>query len=321
MREANPRSAKSDFFGFFQVIFQNPGGQRDLGILSSALSPVQGQESNGITAMKAKHQLDASVADLTPTLCDLCGVPRPNVCAAEALPAVIERAKEALGERSVTKALIFCPDAIGNVQLEKWPEEFAPLLAVTDVTVKGTNVLPSVTPVCFATIFTGAPPEVHGIIKYARPVLKVETLFDVFAKAGRKVAIVAENNCSIDLIFRERSIDYFSFPENEASFNFGKHLLAYFDYDLILVYDGGYESTMHKNGVWHEQSLEALRDSIRRYAGLVQCVDEHWKNFDRLTVFAPDHGSHDNEKGKGSHGSDSPEDAVFNHYYRVRPAE
>lgn len=282
--------------------------------------PLRAEEPDGIAEMMTKHKLDASVACLTPTVCDLCGVPRPDVCAVDALPAVVDLAKEKLGGRKVQKTLIFCPDAIGDVQLQKWPDEFAPLLAETDVTVKGTNVLPSVTPVCFATIFTGAPPATHGIVKYARPVLTVETLFDVFAKAGKKVAVVAESDCSIDLIFRKRPIDYFSFPSNEKSYQFGLHLLAHFDYDLIVVYDGGYDSTMHKNGVWAEKSLRALRDSVRRYVGLAGRVDECWKNFDRLTVFAPDHGSHDASEGHGSHGTDSYDDAVVNHYYRLRAA-
>lgn len=283
--------------------------------------PTFGQESDGIGEMMAKHNIDVSVAGLTPTVCDLCGVPRPDHCVADPLSLVTAQTKEKIGDRKIQKVLVFCPDAIGDVQLQKWPDEFAPLLAVTDIMIKGTNVLPSVTPVCFATIFTGASPATHGIVKYERPTLVIQTLFDVFAKAGKKVAIVAENDCSIDLIFRKRPIDYFSFPNDERCYEFGKHLLANFDYDLIVIYDGGYDSTMHKNGVWHEKSLGALRDSIRRYTGLVEAVDENWSEFDRLTIFAPDHGSHDNEEGRGSHGSDSAEDVVVDHFYRISAAK
>ena len=74
--------------------------------------------------------------------------------------------------------------------------------------------MPSVTPVCYGSIFSGAAPSVHGIQKYEKPVLQVETLFDVFPKAGKRVAIVCCNNCSIDMIFRKRQVDYYSFHSN-----------------------------------------------------------------------------------------------------------
>lgn len=287
----------------------------------STEAPKEGEvkeKPDGIRAMMAKHGLTASVGALTPTVCDLCGIPRPNVCSADPLPDVLKLAAERFGDLKAEKVLIFCPDAIGNVQFEKFPNEFPPLLETTDVLVKGTNVLPSVTPVCFATIFTGAPPAVHGIEKYSRPVLQVETLFDVFEKAGKKVAIVAESDCSIDLIFRKRPVDYFSFPTNEESFLFTQRLLRDFDYDLIVCYDGGYDSAMHATGIASPKSLDALRDSVRRWAELVKTTDECWAGKRRIAVFAPDHGSHDSAPGQGTHGSDSADDAIVNHAWRIR---
>ena len=45
------------------------------------------------------------------------------------------------------------------------------------------SVMPSVTPVCFASMYTGVMPDVHGIKFYTKPVLKIETFFDVLIKA------------------------------------------------------------------------------------------------------------------------------------------
>ena len=45
--------------------------------------------------------------------------------------------------------------------------------------------------------------------KYDKPVLRCETIFDSLVNAGKKVAIVAVRNSSIDSIFRERTIDYY----------------------------------------------------------------------------------------------------------------
>lgn len=49
-------------------------------------------------------------------------------------------------------------------------------------------------------------------------------------------------------------------------------------------------------------------------------VDEVWDKFDRVTIFAPDHGYHPEGKN-GTHGTDSPEDMIVNHFYRLRQLE
>lgn len=282
------------------------------------------EEPKGIEKMKQKFGLARSVADLTPTVCDLASVPRPPQTATEAIPEVKEGVEKCF-DGPAEKILIFCPDAIGDVQFRNHPDDFAPLTAKTDLRVLGTNVLPSVTPVCFATIFTGAPPEVHGIQVYDRPVLKIETLFDVFDKAGKKVAIFAKSQCSIDLIFRQRKIEYHSFPSNKGTFDFTRFVLenrtnSLVDYDLIVCYDGGYDSTMHSHGVAAPESLTAMRTSIQRFLELVELTDDVWSGYNRVLIFAPDHGSHDVESGKGKHGTDSADDVLVNHFYRFRPA-
>ena len=49
-----------------------------------------------------------------------------------------------------------------------------------------------------------------GIEKYEKPVLRCESIFDTLSSTGKLVAIVAVRNSSIDLIFRDRPIDYYS---------------------------------------------------------------------------------------------------------------
>ena len=52
----------------------------------------------------------------------------------------------------------------------------------TDLEVRYETVMPSVTPVCFGTMYTGAQPEVHGIRRYEKPVIKIDTIFDVLIR-------------------------------------------------------------------------------------------------------------------------------------------
>ena len=42
-----------------------------------------------------------------------------------------------------------------------------------------------VTPVCFGTMYTGAQPAVHGIQKYEKPVIQIDTIFDALIRAGK----------------------------------------------------------------------------------------------------------------------------------------
>ncbi len=259
-----------------------------------------------------KYALQYSIGDLTPTLCALAGLHFPEDCEARAIPPVIAK------QPSSQKILIFCPDAIGEVQRRHYPADFRPIEAISDFRFEAASVMPSVTPVCFATIFSGAAPEVHGIHCYEKPVLRIKTLFDVFAGAGKEVAIVSMNNCSIDRVFRERAVDYFSFRTSEQVNHYTRLLLENSNYDLIVSYDGAYDQSVHQSGRFSDASLGKMRRALQWYLDFVELTDRVWHGYDRTLVFAPDHGAHDIGENEGTHGSDIPDDMVVNHFYRLR---
>lgn len=286
--------------------------------LHALVSAAEPAAENGLTGPMHKYGLTHCTAQLTPTVCALFDVPAPGICMATPIPEVMQLAQKAFPGQKLQKALIFCPDAIGDRLLKKYPADFKPLTDRSDLVTRSSNVMPSVTPVNFSTIFTGADPATHGRDKYNKDVQTSESLFDVLPKAGKKVAIVAQNDYSMDKIFRGRKIDYLTTTDYERAAELAALLIERFDYDLVVCYDGGYDTTMHRCGVDAPESLEAMRNSIRRYAHLVDVADRHWGRFNRLTAFASDHGSHDRENGKGSHGQDREEDCIVNHCYRVR---
>ena len=271
---------------------------------------------NGLLKPMKKYNLTHCTAQLTPTVCKLWNVTPPPICIADPIPEVLEQAKDKFKDAPLEKTLIFCPDAIGKVLEDKYPTDFADLRSLTTFVSTSANVMPSVTPVNFSTIFTGAPPEVHGRSFYSKDLQTSPSLFDAFARAGKKVCIIAENEYSMDKIFRQRPVDYISTVSYDDAVKMAALVLEYCDYDLVVVYDGEYDTTMHKNGVDHEKSLTAMRNSLRRYCELVRLTDKLWAGKNRLTVFASDHGSHDNN-GKGTHGTELPDDCIVNHCYRV----
>jgi predicted AlkP superfamily pyrophosphatase or phosphodiesterase len=290
-------------------------------VLFLSLLTLASAAENGLTGPMQKYRLTHCTAQLTPTLCKLFDVQPPAICMASPIPEVMQLAEKAFPGQKLERALVFCPDAIGDRLLKKYPNDFKPVIDNSDLVTRSANVMPSVTPVNFSTIFTGADPAAHGRTKYNKEIQTSETLFDVLAKAGKKVAIVSKNEYSMDKIFRGRPIDYFTTHDYERAVEVAAMLIERFDYDLIVCYDGVYDTTMHRNGVDSPESLAAMRDSIRRYALLVEVVDKYWSKCNRVTAFASDHGSHDAPNGKGTHGTDCEDDCIVNHCYRVRAAE
>ena len=266
-----------------------------------------------------KYHVRHSIGDATPTLCELFGARLPKGCGATAIPEVVDQAGHLMGgDGRCQKALLFCPDAWGAIQGERFPDLRERVKALAGFAVECAAVMPSVTPVCYGTIFSGASPAVHGIHKYEKPVLQIETLFDVLADAGKEVAIVAQNGCSIDTIFRRRQIDYFSFRTDQQSFDETRRLVAEGRYDVIVSYMQDYDSAGHHYGPWAPEAIAQLRLAVERFERLVQDTEEHWRDSNRLVAFLPDHGQHNIDSQTGGHGADIPDDMRVDHYYRVR---
>ncbi len=67
-----------------------------------------------------------------------------------------------LGEKA-QKVLLYNPDAIALWLYQKYTGLFASVIE--------NSVMPSVTPVCFASMYSGLVPDVHGIKAYKKPCL------------------------------------------------------------------------------------------------------------------------------------------------------
>jgi predicted AlkP superfamily phosphohydrolase/phosphomutase len=108
----------------------------------------------------------------------------PSASVSQPIVVVLNAASKSLGKH-VEKALIYAPDAIGEGLRRDYAKLFDPVEKIAPIEVAIRAVLPTYTPVCFSSMFTGAPPETHGIRKYEKPVLGCDTLFDALARAGK----------------------------------------------------------------------------------------------------------------------------------------
>ena len=216
------------------------------------------------------------------------------------------------------RVLMYNPDAIAQWIYQKYPEYLANVKKHTDKEIYLSTVMPSVTPVCFGTMYTGAQPAVHGIQKYEKPVITIDTLFDRLIAAGKRVALITYGKCSLSKIYLERQMDYYHFNEGsiEAVNAKAMEVILRDEHDFIVIYNGNYDSVMHKNGPESARSLAELRLNDHIFAVLSHLIKTHWKHHNTLVGFAMDHGCHEIDGGCGSHGLDMPEDINVTHLYK-----
>ena len=91
-------------------------------------------------------------------------------------------------------------------------------------------------------------------------------------------------------------------------------------YGLIAVYNGNYDSVMHKHGPESIEALSELRVNAEIYVLFNTLISEHWKKHNTLVGFATDHGCHEIDGNCGSHGLDIPQDLNIVHLYKTYPA-
>lgn len=247
------------------------------------------------------------------TLARALGIDPPHE-AEEAIPAFADLLIEKMGG-TAERSLFFHPDAVAEWLFRKYPDYFLPVLRHTPMTRPYGTVMPSVTPVCFATMYSGALPEKHGIREYAKPILKIDTLFDRMLGKGLRVANVASRGCSMSMIFADRRMDAFVTEDDGDSFRTALSLLEEDRYDHISVYFGEYDATMHARGTENEASLAKLEEHFRHFDLLAEKARALWAGKRHLITVGTDHGVHDLADGRGAHGTDLTADLNILHFY------
>ena len=257
-----------------------------------------------------------SLDTLCAALCYAAGIEAPAQAAA-ANPDLCTYLDQMNAAGKCDRIFMYNPDAVAHWVSDKYPDFIAEVKNCAPYELPLRSVMPSVTPVCFGTMYTGAQPEVHGIRTYAKPVITIDTLFDAMLRAGKKCAIVCRDGDSLSRIYNERSMDYFYYPTmNEVNAK-AAELIIKDEYNLIVVYNGNYDSSMHRWGTEHPLALGALRSNSYIFAMFEALIRSHWQNHTTLLGFAMDHGCHDIDGGCGSHGLDMDEDLDILHFYGI----
>lgn len=257
-----------------------------------------------------------SLTGVASSLAKAIGVAAPAQAEAS-IPAIDRLVENNTKNQKVDRIFMYNPDAIAMWLYQKYTEYYLPLQEHIQLTLPLQTMMPSVTPVCFGTMYTGALPSVHGIQAYEKPVIKIDTLFDALIRAGKKAAIVSTERDSLSMIFLEREMDYFIYKTVDECTEKALELIEEDTYDFILLYNADFDSTMHRFGPESEEALEILQKNIKVFEQIAQKIQKHWGMHETLLGFAPDHGCHEIDGNLGSHGLDMPEDLNILHFYTV----
>ena len=257
-----------------------------------------------------------SITAIAPTLSAIMGIDPHALARGQPLPIVLEAARRSFGEGHAEKCLVYAADAIGDTLFSRHESSFHPVIRHAPVRVRLNAVFPPKTPVCFASIFTGAQPRGHGIRRYERPVLTCDTIFDALARNGGRVAIVAVRDCSMSIIFGGRDIDYFIEKYDGEAVEKTFELLDAGEHDFIVSYNQGYDDAMHKTVPESPLSLRRFRGHVKTFDDLSTRAKEVWGGRDTALMWMTDHGSHiDPVTGRGTHGERIPEDMLVNEFF------
>ena len=112
-------------------------------------------------------------------------------------------------------------------------------------------------------------------------------------------------------------MDYFIYDTIEEVNKKALELIDVDKYDLITIYNGNYDSTMHKFGPESKEALSQLDANIDFYDILVSKIKKEWQTHNTFYGFLPDHGCHEIDGECGSHGLDMQEDMNVIHFYGI----
>jgi len=281
-----------------------------------------------------------TLANFPATVCNLLQIDLPELATPQPFSPVVSSAQSILGSRPLERLLVYAPDAIGQHLWERFPQAQDEVLQHAPVPVELNAMLPSNTPVCFASLFTGAQPAQHGIQRYEKRRLTCDTLFDALVRAGKRVALVALEDSSMGTIFGGRGPEYrikpsqhvsaeeagdpmvYFIEQYDAQANWrGLKLLAEDAYDVLVVYNMQYDDLLHATEPFSREGTLAFQLHLASFARLAQAAGEYWKHHDYALCFTPDHGAHlDPETGHGTHGSDLTADVALKHFWGFSPA-
>jgi predicted AlkP superfamily pyrophosphatase or phosphodiesterase len=248
-----------------------------------------------------------SMMDIAPTVSTVLQLPAPAQAKGRPIQVV---AKSMAGKSRVA---ILALDAFGLFAWNLWKVEMPYLRSLhAQHSIILRSVMPSVTPVNFATMVTGTGQAGHGI-KSRTDSFACETLFDVVRRTGHKSAGVGiDDYTGTALLGRHADICGNAGEGSDDTVADKIIEVAEGDAPMFLIAQlGRVDDVFHQFGPSSCDVVPMLRDTDSRVRRLVERLGPLGYG----VIILADHGQHDAEPGeagslKGNHGTESPEDCL-----------
>ena len=245
--------------------------------------------------------LEHSMTCIAPTVAEVLGLPAPAQATGAPIPEIVSALKPA------ERLAILAPDALGEFAWRLWREEMPFLKSLSEqASTVLRAVMPTITPVNFATMVAGADKSVHGIGAFTDD-FQCETLFDVVRAHGGKSAGVGQKGYTgSELLGRNADIrgTAASNTDDEVE-TIALDIAREHQPQFIIVQLGSTDDIFHQFG----PSSAGVVPKLQETDGRLQRMTEALTPLGYAIIITADHGQHDTESG-GSHGTDADEDAL-----------
>ena len=165
------------------------------------------------------------------------------------------------------------------------------------------TVYPARTVVCFSSMFTGAPPEAHGITSnlVLKLGLKVESVFDTLRKSGKKGRLVGiahlidafgDDVASVTSVAHNDKID-------QNLIAAAKREMEEHDPDLLVLQLLAVDQNGHVRGTYYPEYVERIEITDRLIEEFMRWCEDRGYLEDAAVVLMADHGQ---GRGIGAHG-------------------
>ena len=258
---------------------------------------------NAPTNTDAACMTGLDMRSVAPTVCRVLGVRAPSSAEAQPMREVVETM--GVAERLAVVVI----DAFGSSTWAAARREVPTYNALAERHLaRLRSMMPSITPVNFATMLTGAHPDTHGIRDRTER-LTLETVFDVLRERGKASATAARAASSLGILispFADRPGLAGSNTDEEVRALAVEALEA--RADLVWVQFLDVDDAGHQHGPLSPESVAAAHGDD---GYLREIAEEAQKGGYGLMVLA-DHGQHTVVKGDGAmggtHGTDMDDD-------------
>jgi hypothetical protein len=288
-----------------RVIFSLEGGQEidfvwdeaadQAWIFSDGSVAVSGEVYEATTIRAKEHSdlelVEASILDLAATASQALGLRPPEYSEGQALDVphvdhVLLLFLDGFGYRRYEQALV--DDLIPN--LASLPD---PLIAIT--------TYPPITTASSASLLTGAPPDVHGVVHYGIRQTEIETLLDVASQSGLDVKAIEGAALAFRLRGAELQLSGDRNGNGMSDDEVLENMLEILESgapDLFFVHFHGIDDAGHTYGPVTAEENEVVRFVDTAVGAILDAMPDN-----SLTLIFADHGMHSiDESGRaGNH--------------------